>query len=369
MIGLRKSGHQPDYFLLSLVLILTLFGLAMLSSASSELGKVRFNDSYYYLKHQAYFGLSLGIAGFLIGYLIRYQHWKKFALPLLVLNLIALVLVFTHIGLATGNANRWLKIGPLSFQPAESMKLAFIIYLAAWLSNPKIKRTTKFFEGFLPFALISGFIAILLFLQPATSTVAILLGSGLIVYIIDGAKIRYIALIILIGILGVATLISITPYRKERILGFFNKTEDVSGKNYQVNQALIAAGSGGLMGRGYGQSVAKVNNVLPASIDDSIFAIISEEVGFIGAGAVVMLFGMLSFRMFYLAHRLRDRFGRLILIGFGSIIAFQSLVNMASISGLIPLTGVPLPFISYGGTALAAFLTMSGIAVNISKYT
>lgn len=369
MIGLRKSGHQPDYFLLSLVLILTLFGLAMLSSASSELGKVKWNDSYYYLKHQAYFGLSLGIVGFLAGFLLRYQYLRRFALLLLVVNLVALILVFTPVGLEARNAHRWLQVGPLSFQPAESMKLIFIIYLAAWLSNPKIKRTTKFFEGFLPFAVVSGLIAVLLFLQPATSTVAILLGSGLVVYILDGAKIRYISLIILVGILCVATLVLITPYRKDRFLGFFNKTEDVSGKNYQVNQALIAAGSGGLFGRGYGQSIAKLNNVLPASIDDSIFAIISEELGFIGAGAVVMLFGMFSFRMFYLAHRLRDRFGRLILIGFGSIIAFQSLVNMASISGLIPLTGVPLPFISYGGTALAAFLTMSGIAVNISKYT
>ncbi len=368
MNAFRKSGHRPDYFLLALVAILVLFGLAMLASASSELGKIKFNDSYYYLKHQVLFGLSLGIIGFTIAYFFRYQHLRKFALPLLILNLIALALVFTSAGLEVRNANRWLKVGPLSFQPAESMKLVFILYLAAWLSNAKIKRSTKFFEGFLPFGLISGFIAILLVLQPATSTVAILLGSALVVYILDGAKIRYVLLIVLVGIIGVAALIQITPYRKDRILGFFNKTADTSGKNYQVNQALIAIGSGGLAGRGYGESSAKVN-FLPASIDDSIFAIISEELGFIGAGAVVVLFGMLSFRMFYLAHRLRDRFGRLLLIGFGSVIAFQSLIHMASISGLLPLTGVPLPFISYGGTALAVFLTMSGVAVNISKYT
>ncbi|OGZ54672.1 MAG: hypothetical protein A3B25_03550 [Candidatus Ryanbacteria bacterium RIFCSPLOWO2_01_FULL_48_26] len=363
----RKSGYKPDYFLLALIVILTLFGLAMLASASSELGKAKFNDSYYYLKHQALFGLSLGIIGFLVTSFFRYQNLKKFALPLLVLNLIALVLVFTSAGLEVRGVNRWLKIGPLSFQPAESMKLVFVLYLAAWLSNTKIKRTTKFLEGFLPFVLISGLIAILLVLQPATSTVAILLGSGLIVYVLDGAKIRYVLLIVLVGVLGVATLIQITPYRKDRISSFFNKTEDISGKNYQVTQALIAIGSGGLAGKGYGESSAKVN-FLPASIDDSIFAIISEELGFIGASTVVMLFGMLSFRMFYLARRLRDRFGRLILIGFGSVIAFQSLIHMASISGLLPLTGVPLPFISYGGTALAVFLTMGGIAVNISKY-
>lgn len=368
MIGLRKTGHRPDYFLLALIVILTLFGLAMLASASSELGKIRFDDSYYFLKHQIYFGLSIGIAGFLVAYFFRYQYLKNFALLFLVLNLIALVLVFTPVGLEAGNANRWLKIGPLSLQPAESMKFVFILYLAAWLSNAKNKRTTKFFEGFVPFATISGIIAVLLVLQPATSTVAILLGSGLVVYILDGAKLRYIFLIAIVGILGAAVIILATPYRRDRILGFINNTEDISGKNYQVDQARIAIGSGGLTGRGYGESASKVN-FLPASIDDSIFAIISEELGFIGAGTVVMLFGMLSFRMFYLANRLRDRFGRLILIGFGSVIAFQSLVNMASISGLLPLTGVPLPFISYGGTALAVFLTMSGVALNISKYT
>src|SRR3989338_8259484 len=367
MIGIRKSGHRPDYVLLALIIILTLFGLAMLASASSELGKARFNDSYYYLKHQVYFGLSLGIAGFLIGYFFQYQYWKKFTLFFLIVNLIALVLVFSPFGIEARNANRWLRIGPLSFQPAESMKLIFIAYLAAWLSNTKIKRTTNFFEGLVPFALISGLIAILLILQPATSTVAILLGAGLVVYVIDGAKLRYIALIVLVGILGIAAIIQATPYRMERIWGFINKTEDISGKNYQVNQALIAIGSGGLTGKGFGESASKVN-FLPASIDDSIFAIIGEELGFIGAGTVIILFGMLILRMVYLANRLRDRFGRLMLIGFGSIIAFQSLVNMASISGWLPLTGVPLPFVSYGGTALATFLTMSGIAVNISKY-
>ncbi len=368
MIGrLRKDGHQPDHILFAVVIMLTVFGLAMLASASSELGKVRFNDSYYYLKHQIYFGLSLGLVGFCAGYVLRYQFWKKIAVPLLIINLIALILVFTPLGVQVGNATRWIKIGPLTFQPAEILKLAFIIYLAAWLGNKKIKRTTSFFEGFLPFALISGLVALLLFLQPATSTVAILLGAGLVVYFLDGAKLRYALLIILAAAIGVGILIQATPYRKARILGFLNKTEDLSGKNYQVNQAQIAIGSGGLMGQGYGQSSAKLN-FLPASIDDSIFAIISQELGFIGSGLLVVLFAVLSFRMLYLAQKMRDRFGRLLLAGFGAIIAFQSLVNMASISGLLPLTGVPLPFISYGGTALAVFLTMAGISLNISKY-
>jgi len=167
---------------------------------------------------------------------------------------------------------------------------------------------------------------------------------------------------------GFGVVIFATPYRMTRIMGFLNQSADTENRNYHVNQALIAIGSGGLTGVGYGQSTLKASS-LPAPTDDSIFAVIAGELGFIGAGAVVALFAALTLRLFWLAKRTRDNFGKLILIGFGAIIALQSLTNMAAISGLIPLTGVPLPFVSYGGTALAVFLTMSGIAANVSKYT
>jgi len=362
-----KIGHHPDYFLLALIFVLVVFGLAMLASASSDLGKVKFNDSYYYLKHQICYGLSVGLLGFFAGYLVYYQRLRKLAFPLLIISLVALSLVFTKLGIKVGNANRWLRIGPLSFQPAEIMKLTFIIYLAAWLSNPKIKRVGNISEGLLPFILISGFVATLLILQPATSTVAIILSAGLIVYLLSGAKLKHVLAIIFLGIVGFGLVTYATPYRRARILGFLNSGRDALGQNYHINQALIAIGSGGLTGVGYGQSVTKLN-YLPAPIDDSIFAVIAEELGFVGAGGLVILFAALVFRLFWLARKTRDNFGRLILIGFGTIVALQSLVNMAAISGLIPLTGVPLPFISYGGTALAVFLTMMGVAANVSKY-
>ncbi len=362
-----KSGHRPDYFLLALIFVLVVFGLAMLASASSDLGKTQFNDSYYYIKHQIYFGLSVGLIGFFLAYFFNYQYLRKLAFPLLLVSLVFLALVFTKLGYEIRNTNRWLHFGPISFQPAELMKLTFIVYLAAWLSNPKMKRMNNFGEGLVPFALISGFIAALLILQPATSTVVILLGAGLVVYILSGAKMKYVLGIILVGVVGIGLVIYATPYRRARILGFLHAGSDTQGQNYQVDQALIAIGSGGVTGAGYGQSATKAS-YLPTPIDDSIFAVIAEELGFIGAGSLIVLFGMLTFRLFWLAKKVRDQFGRLMLIGFGTIIAFQSLVNMAAISGLIPLTGVPLPFISYGGTALAIFLTMSGIAVNVSKY-
>ncbi len=258
-------------------------------------------------------------------------------------------------------------LAPLSFQPAELVKLVYLIYLAAWLSNTRLKREKDFQSGLLPFVIVSGIIGLLLVLQPATSTVAILLGSGLVVYFISGAPIKYVLGIIGVAAVAVALLIYFTPYRLARITGFLHQSENAQTQNYQVNQALIAIGSGGVFGVGYGQSATKTG-YLPAVIDDSIFAVVGEELGFVGACALIVLFCLFTFRLFWIAKGVGDRFGKLLLIGFGTVVAMQAFVNMASISGVIPLTGVPLPFISYGGTALAVFLTMSGIALNVSKY-
>jgi len=363
----NKRGGPPDYFLMATIALLTLFGLAMLASASSDLGKTQFNNSYYYLEHQLLYGLTIGAIGFLVGYFVDYQRWKKIAFILLLASLIGLILVFTPLGSVVNNTNRWLRFGPVSFQPAELMKLTFILYLAAWLSNPKFKRTTDFQSGLLPFVLVAGLIATLLVLQPATSTVVILLAAGLVIYFVSGAPIKYIAGIVAFGLIALVLVVYVTPYRRARILGYLNKSQNVQGQNYQVNQGLIAIGSGGLMGVGYGNSATKAS-YLPTPIDDSIFAVTGEELGFVGAMSLLALFGILTFRMFWLAKKTGDQFGRLLLIGFGTVIALQAFVNMASISGLIPLTGVPLPFVSYGGTAFAVFLTMSGIALNVSRY-
>ncbi len=366
-MALKKKGHAPDYFLMALVVALTVFGLVMLASASSDLGKVQFNDSYYYLKHQILYGLSIGIAGFCCGYFIPYQKLKKIALPLLVVSIIFLALVFTKLGSLVNSTNRWLRFGPLSFQPAELMKFTYLTYLAAWLSNVKMKRASNFLEGLVPFLAVSGVIAALLILQPATSTVFILLGSGLVVYFMSGAPVKYIFGTILIAVLAVGAVIMVTPYRLARITGFLHQSQNTQGQNYQVNQGLIAIGSGGFMGLGYGQSVTK-GGYLPTPIDDSIFAVIAEELGFVGAASLIVLFFLFTIRLFWLSKKTGDRFGKLLLIGFGTVVALQAFVNMASISGVMPLTGVPLPFISYGGTALAVFLTISGVALNVTKY-
>ncbi len=362
-----KSGHHPDYFLLALVFMLAVAGLVILTSASSDLGKLKWNDSYYYLKHQLLYGLSFGLVGFFVTFKLNYQLYRKIAFIFLLLNLGALTLVFTSLGLHAGGAARWLQLGPISFQPSELLKLTFVLYLAAWLANTKMNRT-NLAEGVLPFLLISGIISGLLVLQPATSTVGVLLLAAAIMYFVSGAKITHLLGIGAAGLIALTLLIWFTPYRRERILAYLNPSKDSEGASFQVTQAKISIGSGKLFGLGYGKSTNKATS-LPAPLDDSIFAIAAQELGFVGAGSLIVIFWLFVVRIFLLARKVRDRFGQIVLVGFGSIVALQSLVNMGAISGLLPLTGVPLPFISYGGTALAVFLTMSGVAVNISKYS
>ncbi|MFA6354332.1 MAG: FtsW/RodA/SpoVE family cell cycle protein [Candidatus Paceibacterota bacterium] len=364
----RKSGHNPDYFLMALFFVLVIFGLAMIASASSELGKIKFNDTYYFLKHQILSGLLIGLIGLVLAYKINYHLYKKFALPFLIGSICLLALVFTKFGVASGGASRWLQFGSLQFQPAELLKLTFILYLAAWLSNSKINRKGKFIEGMLPFLVIVGVISVLLLLQPATSIVVILIGSALIIYFTSGAKFKYFAVLLGLGVAVLGLIVIFTPYRLTRIMTFLNLKNDNLGSNYHVNEAKIAIGSGGIFGVGYGESKTKASR-LPAPIDDSIFAVTGEELGFVGSGSLVVVFGLLVFRLLMVAKNLSDRFGQYLLIGFASIIGIQSIINIGAISGLFPLTGIPLPFISYGGTAMAVFLTMAGISMNISRFT
>ncbi len=360
-----RAAHGPDYFLLAAFLLLTAFGLVMLSSASSDLGKIKFGDTYYYLRHQIQFGLALGLLGFYLGSVISYRWYEKISFFLLLASVGLLVLVFTPLGFSVGGAARWIQAGPVTIQPAELVKLTYLLYLAAWLSNKAANRGRGFLEGFLPFAAISGLIALLLAMQPATSTAAVIIFSGLIVYWAGGAKYRYLGLFALAGLVGLAALVAVTPYRLERVKSFISGG-DAQGSRYHIEQALITIGSGGLFGVGYGQSTSKYN-YLPEPIGDSIFAVIAEEFGFVGASTLIAVFLAIVARCFMMARKMAEPFGRLLLVGFASVIGIQAFVHIAAISGLIPLTGVPLPFISYGSTALVAFLTMAGIIVNITK--
>jgi len=280
-----------------------------------------------------------------------------------------LLLVFSPLGVKIKGSERWLDFGFFSFQPAEILKFSFISYLATWLSRNQ-NRSQSFSKGFLPFLIISGITAFILLLQPATSTTFIILFTSLTVYFSAGAKFRFV-----FGAIGIGLIVAIlfvlfipkTDYRYQRFLSFLNPQADPLGKGYHLNQALIAIGSGGLTGVGYGQSTSKIN-YLPEPIGDSIFAVIAEELGFIGSIFLIFLFIMLVWRSFFIGRKAPDLFSRCFAFGFGALIGIQAFVNIAAISGVIPPTGVPLPFISFGGTALAVYLTMAGVLVNISKY-
>jgi len=363
----KKGAHNPDYFILGIIVLLTLIGIIMLGSTSSFLAKLRFNDSFYYLKSQLWKGLAVGAIGFLIGYLLPYKYLKKLSFVILLLSLIIMSLVFTNLGVERGGATRWISFGPVTFQPSEIIKISFVLYMAAWISNRRMNRQNSVFSGFIPFLIVIGGIAALLLKQPATSTVVILLGTGLVMYLLSGAPWRYIIACLALFVLLIGAAIYVTPYRANRILSFFSSEKDITGSGYHSDQAMIAIGSGKIFGLGYGESTSKIN-FLPDPIADSVFAVIAEETGFVGAAFISILFAMLTIKILWLSKNMSEKFAQQVLLGFGIIIGGQAFMHMASISGLLPLTGIPLPFISYGGTSLAVFLTIGGIILNISRH-
>jgi len=362
-----RRRSRADHIIIYSLIFLVIFGLAMLASASSHIGKLRFNDSYYYLKHQLLYGLTLGIIGFFLGSKIYYRVYEKIAVIFLLINIILLLLVFTPLGITAGGAERWVKIGPVSFQPGEFLKLSLVIYLAAWLGRQR-SRSSSFIKGFLPLLIVLTVVIAILLKQPSTTTALLLMVTALIIYFVSGARLSFIIGAFLIGAIALGSIIYFSPYRWERIQTFLNPETNIQTTGYHINQALIAIGSGGLLGRGYGQSTAKVR-YLPEPIGDSIFVVIAEELGFVGAFVLIGVFVLLVTRIFLLTKKAPDRFGQLLLTGFALIIGLQVFINIAAVSGAIPLTGAPLPFISFGGTALAVFLTMAGIINNIAKHS
>jgi cell division protein FtsW len=360
-------ANVPDYVFITAVAFLTMFGLVALASASSELGKAKFDDTLFYIKHQLSSGLIIGIIGFCAAYVVPLAYFRKASIALLLGTVVALILVFTPLGFSAGGATRWLSIGGVTFQPAEILKFTFVIYLAAWLSGDLRKRSSSL-EGFIPFLVLCGTVAALLIFQPTTSTVVIVLGAGMMMYFAGGGRVAFIAGAGALGIVALAVLIALSPYRLARVMTYINPTADLFGAGFQRNQALIALGSGGAFGVGYGNSVAKFN-YLPEPLSDSIFAVIGEEFGFAGSLVLISMFLVLITRMFSIAKQTPDRFGKLVVIGVAGTVAIQAFMNMGALSGFLPLTGVPLPFVSYGGTALAIVLTSMGLVAQISRYS
>jgi len=349
-----------------LVVVLIVFGAIMLSSAGVVEGQRRFNDPYYYVKHQLLYGVLPGAVLLFLLMKIDFKIWRKLALPILAGALILMVLVFIpKFAVPLKGAKSWINVFGYTFQPAEIMKLALVIYLAAWF-GVKEDRVKNFAYGTLPFLVVIGFLAILLYLQPDVGTLGLVIGIAAGMYFVAGAPIKHIAVLMLVMGVLFTGFIATSPYRLNRIKSFVNPSVDPRGISYQLNQSLIAIGSGGLWGLGFGQSHQK-QGFLPETIGDSIFAVISEELGLVGAVGTVGAFLTLAFFMVKIAQQTSDRFGRLYVIGIAMWVSAQAFINIAALTGVAPLTGIPLPFISYGGTALAALMASMGIVLNIAK--
>ncbi len=362
-----KFKQRQDYIILGCTAFLILFGLLMLASASLNLGKDKLDDNYFYVRHQFFYGILLGIIVLLTTSRVYYGVYERLAVPLLILAIFLLILIYTPLGVKAGGALRWLTIGSFTFQPSEFLKMATIIYFAAWLSRDR-ERQSSFWRGFMPFALVLGILGAILLNQSSTSMFVIIILTAIIVYFVSGAKLSYLFSAAALGILFIISVSFLSPYRWNRIMSYINPETNIQSSGYHINQALIAIGNGGLTGVGYGQSATKVG-YLPEPIGDSIFAIIAEEFGFLGALMVILFFIVLVVRIFILSMRTEHKFGQLLLVGFGSVIGIQSFINIAAISGLIPLTGMPLPFVSYGSTSMIAMMGMLGIIMNISSYS
>lgn len=357
-----------DQTLFFVLLTLLGIGLLMIASAGVFYGEARFGDEYYFLKQQL-LGLGVGLTALYFFQKVPYQLWKRFVVPVFALALGLLILVFIPgFGTTVYGAARWVAIGPISFQPSEVMKLAIILYLAAWLSTKGKDKAADFYEGFVPFLFLLSIVGFLIIKQPDTGTLGLIFLIALSIFFASGARLAHIGALFVGGLVFLAILIKIAPYRMQRFLVFLNPDHDPLGAGYQVTQALVALGSGGLFGIGLGQSRQKFN-YLPEPVTDSIFAVLGEEFGLIGAGIVVALFLFIAWRGLQIAKRAPDDFGRLLAVGIVTWVVGQAFINISAISGLIPLTGITLPFISYGGTSLAVLLGSFGILLNISKHS
>lgn len=359
-----KKGKTDRIFLFATLLLI---GVGFFVFISASLGLVAREGANFAAVALKQAGIALAsIIVMVIVSNIDFKKYRKIA-PLIFLSALVLTaLVFVpHVGFTHGGATRWLSLGSYTFQPAEFLKIAAVIFLAALLSGYK-DRVTQSARNLIPFFLIVGSSAALMLKQPDTGTFLVIFFALLAIYIASGARLVHIGVVFLCCIMAVATLAYFRPYVAERFTTFFNPTSDAQGSGYQIQQALIAVGSGGMTGRGFGQSIQKFS-FLPEPIGDSVFAVAAEEFGFVGTLSIIIIFVFFALRGLKIAAASKDNFGRLLAVGIITLIVSQALVNIAAIIGVIPLTGIPLSFVSHGGTALMFTMAEAGIILNISR--
>lgn len=365
---MRGIGNKIDRPLLIIIGLLVLVGFFLFASASLGLLAKEGASFSSVAFSQLVLGIGLGGAALFAMSRIHYRFLKRYSLYIFIFSVVLTLLVFVpFIGFSSGGASRWISLGPFSLQPAEVLKIGTILYLATYLSNVRTK-IDQYKTGLFAFVAILAVPAIVLLLQPDTSTLVVIAASATGMFFAAGARFRDIGILILVAVIALGALIAVRPYVLDRIVTFMNPAADQLGSGYQIKQSLIAVGSGSIVGRGFGQSVQKFG-YLPEPTGDSVFAVAAEEFGFVGAVVIILLFISLVMRSLWVAVRAPDYFGGLIVIGITLLVSTQAFINIASMLGVIPLTGLPLPFISHGGSAMLVMLAGMGIVLNVSKYS
>ncbi len=356
----------PDMWLFGAAVMLLSAGVVMVYSASAVVAGDRFHDPYFFLKKQLFWAL-LGSVAMLVAVRVDYRRLERFVLPALVLAGVLLVLVLIPpIGQAINGTRRWIRLGPASFQPVELAKLALVFYLAAFVARRQ-EQLADVRRGLLPPLLVAGAFAALVLVQPDLGNCLTLVALTFGLLYLAGSPVRYLAWAIAPALPLLVLAIYAAPYRLRRITAFWDPWADPRGSGFQIIQSWLAFGNGGLVGQGIGASRQKLF-YLPESHTDFIFAVVGEELGFVGTAAFVALFAVLIWRGLRVGLRAPEPFGSYLALGITLLIATQTLVNLGVVTGLLPTKGLPLPFISFGGSALSMTMLSTGVLLNISQH-
>ncbi|MRX70808.1 stage V sporulation protein E [Bacillus lacus] len=363
---MTTKRSTPDFILVIITLLLLSIGLIMVYSASAVWATYKFDDSFFFAKRQLLFAVIGVIAMFFIMN-VDYWTWRTWAKLLIIICFVLLIAVLVPgVGMVRNGSRSWIGVGAFSIQPSEFMKLAMIAFLAKFLSEHQ-KKITSFKNGLFPSLLLVFTAFGMIMLQPDLGTGTVMVGTCIAMIFVAGARISHFAFLGLLGVAGFVGLVLSAPYRIKRITSFLNPWEDPLGSGFQIIQSLYAIGPGGLFGLGLGQSRQKFF-YLPEPQTDFIFAILSEELGFIGGSLVILLFSLLLWRGIRIALGAPDLYGSFVAVGIVSMIAIQVMINVGVVTGLMPVTGITLPFLSYGGSSLTLMLMAVGVLLNISRY-
>ncbi|MBK5223148.1 MAG: putative lipid II flippase FtsW [Acidimicrobiia bacterium] len=363
----RPAGRRTGLFvgLLSVVVLLCLIGLVMVMSASSVVGLYQFGSTWYFVKRQMIW-LTVSLVALAITMRIDYRFWRRFASPLLVGSIVALGLVLVPgVGISVYGSTRWLGVGPLVVQPSEFAKFGLVLFIADLLAR-RAHRITSLHITLKPVIVISGVIAVLLMLQPNLGTTVVTLGIVAAMLYVGGVPLLPLGLVAVCGGAAAAIAALAAPYRRARITGALDPWADPLGDGYQIIQSLVGIAQGGWAGVGLGASRSKWG-FLPFAHTDFVFAIIAEEAGLLGASAVVLLFLALCWLGVATALRAPDRFGTLLAVGITTWLATQAFVNIGAVIGILPITGVPLPFVSFGGSSMLSTMAATGVLLNVAR--